>query len=33
MPGEVKTNVIANFEKPNNITEDRKFLGLIGYGR
>ncbi|BFF91641.1 uncharacterized protein DMAD_09873 [Drosophila madeirensis] len=32
-PGEVKTNAIALFSPPSNVTEVRQFLGLSGYFR
>ncbi|XP_041451951.1 uncharacterized protein LOC121405348 [Drosophila obscura] len=32
-PGEVKTNAIALFSTPSNVTEVRQFLGLSGYFR
>jgi len=32
-PGEIKTNAIRIFPKPANVTDVRKFLGLIGYFR
>lgn len=32
-PGEIKTNAISLFPRPNNVTEVRKFLGLSEYFR